>query len=592
VNPIDGNQTLSNFTIDGDSKQLHGGIYVRYRNKVIIDGVKIQNTNYTGIWLWDVKDSQINNAQLINCSWGSTGYSSGALNLGNLERVEISQLTVDENTGYGIKAIGPDGYNDIFYLKIHDCHVSVNPYGLWNNGTSPNLAIELWQSTLVGCEIYNNYVDNTISLVNSAVPSTGIQTIRVHHNTLDMATRANGAGYGVELSIHDVEIDHNYFIKGNYGIANWTDPMKNWVIHHNIFYALEEKTVGEVVRSQWSGLHNVKLYNNTIEFAGDLTMNVVGLYGGSSDSLDIKNNLVINSNTGYSSYPNQLIHTENSATIGSHLQVLNNSTTNVDPGSILTALLNLLNPLINLAVLANPAVTKTGSRPAPYYIPAPGSSLINGGLNLGYPYGGSAPDIGAFEVGAVVAPNLPPLASILTPASEANYLTSSSITISANASDPDGTISKVEFFSGATKLGEVTAIPYALIWHNPPAGQTTLTVTAIDNNNATTTSNPVSITMTMDTLINSITPKDDVPLMVYPNPAKTGFTIEYVSEIFQEVQVIVYDLTSKVVKQSRVTTDVGLNEIPVDIQDLSNGIYIVTVITDKQKCARRMAILH
>src|SRR6267154_2368254 len=56
-NPRDGNQTLRNFSIDGDSKQLHGGIYVRYRNKVVIDEVKVTNTNYCGIWLWDIKDS-------------------------------------------------------------------------------------------------------------------------------------------------------------------------------------------------------------------------------------------------------------------------------------------------------------------------------------------------------------------------------------------------------------------------------------------------------------------------------------------------------------------------------------------------------
>src|SRR6478609_4325156 len=209
-NPQDGNQSLKNFTVDGDSKQLHGGIFVHYRNKVVIDQVKVQNTNFTGIWLWDVKDSQLTNSQLVNCSWGSTGYCAGALNLGNLERVEISQLNVDENTGYGIKAIGPDGYNDIFQVKIHDSHISVNPYGLWNNGSAPNIAIELWLATLVGCEIYNTYVDNTISLVNSPGTSTGIQTIRVHDNILDMAARASGAGYGLELSIHDAEVDHNY----------------------------------------------------------------------------------------------------------------------------------------------------------------------------------------------------------------------------------------------------------------------------------------------------------------------------------------------------------------------------------------------
>ncbi|HLZ15451.1 MAG TPA: DUF1565 domain-containing protein, partial [Cyclobacteriaceae bacterium] len=52
-NPVDGNQTLRSFTIDGDAKSLHGGIYVRYRNWVAIAQVKVKNTNYTGIWLWD-----------------------------------------------------------------------------------------------------------------------------------------------------------------------------------------------------------------------------------------------------------------------------------------------------------------------------------------------------------------------------------------------------------------------------------------------------------------------------------------------------------------------------------------------------------
>jgi len=131
-------------------------------------------------------------------------------------------------------------------------------------------------------------------------------------------------------------------------------------------------------------------------------MNVVGVYGGASDNLDIKNNLVINSNTAYSYYPNQLIHTENAATI-SNLTVLNNSTTNLDPGSLLTSILGLPipNPLINLAILSNPAVNSTGLRPQPYYMPSSGSSLINAGLNVGYPYLGSAPDIGAAESGAV-----------------------------------------------------------------------------------------------------------------------------------------------------------------------------------------------
>src|SRR5258708_38728341 len=123
-------------------------------------------------------------------------------------------------------------------------------------------------------------------------------------------------------------------------------------------------------------------------------MNVVGLYGGASDNIDVKNNLVINSNTSYNYYPNQFIHTEPGATI-TNLQVLNNSTSNLDPGSLLTSIIALPvpNPLINLNVLSNPSVTKTGARPQPYYVPSAGSSLINARVNIGCSYIGACPDI-------------------------------------------------------------------------------------------------------------------------------------------------------------------------------------------------------
>lgn len=392
---VNGNQILTGFTIDGDLKKLHGGIYVRQRNNVTIESVKVLNTNFTGIWLWDINDSKLINSQITNSSWGSTAYCAGALNLGNVKNVEIDHLDVNESTGYGIKAIGPTGNNNILNLKIHDSRISVHPKGLWNSGTAPNIAIELWQVNLVGSEIYNTYVDNTISLINSnATPSTGIQTIRVHHNTLDMETRAKGAGYGIELTIHDAEIDHNYFLKGNNGIANWSHSMKNWNIHHNTFYALQGTYPGEVVRSQKNGLHNVKLYNNTIEFASTKTMNVVGLYGGSSDNVDIKNNLVINSNTGYSYYPNKFILLENGATV-SMLTVKNNLFSGLALGSVPGTYTS--------NQTSDPQINKTGNRPDAYYQPKTGSPLIDAGLNVNYPYVGTAPEIGAFETGATTS---------------------------------------------------------------------------------------------------------------------------------------------------------------------------------------------
>jgi hypothetical protein len=485
VNPVEGNQSLKNFSVDGEQKQLHGGVIIFNRSGVLIDGVKVEETNFTGIWLWNVKDGKILNTNLINCSWGSAGYCSGALNLGNVERLEIDQLNVDESVGYGIKAIGPNGDNNISSLKIHDSRVSVNPYGLWNNGSAPNIAIELWQVNLRDCEIFNCYVDNTISLVNSnSPPSSGQLSIRVHHNMLDLDTRAKGAGYGVELSINDAEIDHNYFLKGSYGIVNWDNPVSNWNIHHNVFYALGGVYPGDVLRSQVSGLHKVNFYNNTIEFSGDKTINVVGIYGGSSENVSMVNNLFINNNTAYSYYPNSLIRRENGATLNS-LAVKNNMFHKLPIGTV--------SGTYSGNFSGDPKISKTGTRPDHYYYPLSGSPLIDRGLNVALAFLGLAPDIGAYEFTSTLI-NLKPQVTLTSPSNNTTVAPGTTVSLIAAASDLDGNVTKVEFFQGATKLAEDSNSPYTYSW-DPPAGSYSVTAKATDNLGATTVSGAIAITV-------------------------------------------------------------------------------------------------
>ena len=389
-----GNQTLRNFTLDGDGKRLHGGIYVKFRSNVNIQSIKIQNTNFCGLWIWDVKSSALRDVRLVNCSWGSTGWASGALQLANLENVTIERLNVDENTGYGIKALGSGG-NRITNMKVFDSRISVNPAGKWNNGSAPNIAFELWEVYLVGCEIYNTYLDNHLSLVNVQTPATGIRSIRVHHNTFDLLSRAGGHGYGIELSINDAEIDNNWFNGGSYGIANWSPAyVTNWSIHHNTFNNLSNGYPGEIVRSQQTGIHNVKIHNNTVEFSGTATMNFLGLHKGQSTNIDIKNNLVINSNTSYNWWPNQLIFTEGGASI-SGLTVSNNFLSNLSVGYSAGSIVNNLT--------GDPKISKSGARPNPYFVPSTGSPLIDKGVNVGHAFQGSAPEIGAHESGAGAA---------------------------------------------------------------------------------------------------------------------------------------------------------------------------------------------
>lgn len=86
-----------------------------------------------------------------------------------------------------------------------------------------------------------------------------------------------------------------------------------------------------------------------------------------------------------------------------------------------------------------------------------------------------------------------PTTSVTSPVANAQFAQNSDITIEANASDVDGTVKKVLFYIGATKIGEDAVAPYSFVWANAPTGNYNVYVKAIDNLNATTTSSTVAI---------------------------------------------------------------------------------------------------
>jgi hypothetical protein len=91
--------------------------------------------------------------------------------------------------------------------------------------------------------------------------------------------------------------------------------------------------------------------------------------------------------------------------------------------------------------------------------------------------------------------NQPPTVSITSPANGATFSAPATISIAANASDSDGTVTKVDFYANSTLLGTSTGAPYGITWSNAPAGSYSLTAVATDNGGATTTSSAVSITV-------------------------------------------------------------------------------------------------
>src|SRR6185295_11451755 len=91
--------------------------------------------------------------------------------------------------------------------------------------------------------------------------------------------------------------------------------------------------------------------------------------------------------------------------------------------------------------------------------------------------------------------NVPPTVSLTNPTDGAIFSAAADILISAVATDTDGSVAKVEFLQGNTKLGEAAASPYTLTWTNVAAGTYALTARATDNLGAIATSSPVTITV-------------------------------------------------------------------------------------------------
>ena len=92
-------------------------------------------------------------------------------------------------------------------------------------------------------------------------------------------------------------------------------------------------------------------------------------------------------------------------------------------------------------------------------------------------------------------PNSLPAVSLTSPANNSAFTAPASIPLAASATDSDGTIVRVDFYSGGTLLGSDTSSPYQFSWGNVPAGSYTLTARATDNAGATVTSASAGVTV-------------------------------------------------------------------------------------------------
>lgn len=139
------------------------------------------------------------------------------------------------------------------------------------------------------------------------------------------------------------------------------------------------------------------------------------------------------------------------------------------------------------------------------HVPVGSASILKLALNDGGNGGcGDHGDWGNTRL--YTAPNQAPITALTTPTANQEFASGATVALVATASDIDGTIAKVEFFRGTTKIGEDLSSPYQVSWTNAVQGTWSLTSRATDNLGASTTSAPVSIVVKAPVVVKPAAP--------------------------------------------------------------------------------------
>jgi aryl-phospho-beta-D-glucosidase BglC (GH1 family) len=94
--------------------------------------------------------------------------------------------------------------------------------------------------------------------------------------------------------------------------------------------------------------------------------------------------------------------------------------------------------------------------------------------------------------------NVPPTISLVNPSAGQAFATTAAINFAATASDPDGSVVRVDFLNGSTVIGSDTTAPYTFAWTNVAAGTYSVSARAVDNSGATTSTTPITISAIVD----------------------------------------------------------------------------------------------
>ena len=414
----DGNHIIRDFTLDGDSKQCDIGIRIRYRDEILICNIKVQNFYRTAVrvtghggygvsWADDmsrepaaygenvvIHDIETNNTCYHVTSPGFN--SSGAITIDALDSPHIYNLTLRENYeggGVGVKLAHTGWFKS---ADFHDWDIETYV------GNANCFVFELYNFN-GDSEVYDCNFKHIISLNGGLTTPIDGSTwnLKIHDCEIDLSGMTDGLP-GIEASHHYLDFYNNYIHDNGYGggVGIWaTNGLTDLSVTHirvrnNFLYNLTHAGI-RINLNNANFVSDIEIYNNVIDNISSDGWGGVGIYSiidGENIIFDtqIKNNIIINCDarpiylgTGCqrTKIYNNLFYGNNSNTVLDQQNDPPNEKNTVESGNITEA----------------PEIVGSGDRPFYYKASSRSANIVDSGVDVGLPYSGSAPDIGAYE---------------------------------------------------------------------------------------------------------------------------------------------------------------------------------------------------
>ncbi len=362
-----------------DENPLYGAIHVWDSDQIEIRDVTVRNFSWAGLYL--NRSGQIN---VQGCFFEDASYEKhcshwgGGMRTRYVKDIEIAncEFKTTKGGGYGYKASGHENakiHDNIFHNKVTLDSASGRPFDL-----------ESAHEFEWGLEIYNNVFNGMVS-----VPRAGAQkhpsdrgdytyTVRIHDNVF------YGSG-GVEGPRSYLEIDHNYFAHkwGNSGRVFEIHGGENagpTKIHHNV----AECSMGFVFKKNELN-ENISILNNTVYLVNSDRHNFPTSFlevSGEVNNWQVKNNVVFSVDAAA---PNKPSAFSRGSLPETGMDISDNvawKVTKVPSGT----------------QEADPQLALRGEKPDAYYAAGGAESyVVDRGAEVGFPFEGTAPDLGAYE---------------------------------------------------------------------------------------------------------------------------------------------------------------------------------------------------